>query len=114
MAADQGSRGAEFRRSPRKAVTRTVVIVYGAPPVSARGTMFDISADGAMVRLPPSHRLPAMVHMIDLAERLAYECSVCRQDEGRCGLRFLKRHALPSLPKEMNFLSAIWMDYAQR
>ena len=114
MSQGNGSAGAELRRSPRKAVTRTVIVVYDRQRVTARGTMFDISADGAMVRLPPSHKLPGIVHMIDLAERTIYECAVCRQEAGRCGLRFNRRFALPNLPGELNFLSAIWLDHAQR
>lgn len=79
-----------------------------------RATLQDVSPEGALVRIPVGHGLPSPIHVIDLAERAAYECGVIRQMEGHCGLRFINCYALQDLPADLAYLRDIWMEYAMR
>jgi hypothetical protein len=109
-----GANKAEARRAPRKAVSRTVVVVYGERRATVGGTLLNISSSGARIRIPARQELPDGFFLIDLTEKTAYLCVVMNHIAGVYGVKFVNRHPLSSLPPTLGFLSAIWMDFAQR
>lgn len=104
---------ADNRRAPRKSVARSAVVVYGERHHTVSATVENISSSGALISLRPEHALPETVFLIDIGERLVYQCAVAHHAAGKCGLRFLNRHPLAQLPPGLNYLAVIWLEFAR-
>lgn len=104
----------EARRTPRKAVSRTAVVVYGERNAALNATILNISSGGGKIKTAARHDLPEAFFLIDLAEKTVYLCAVMDRAGGAYGVKFVNRHPLSSLPPTLSFLSTIWMDFAKR
>jgi hypothetical protein len=106
--------GPEARGAARKKVTRSGVIVYADDAGTMACTIADISESGARLLFRASHKPPMRFYLIDLQDRMAFDGLVAWQNSSQCGIRFLARHPLAKLPRELRFLQSAWLEAARR
>lgn len=103
------------RRESRKRTLMNGRIAHQDGGASLGCTILDLSASGARIRVAPGHVLPSHFHLINMQERTAYEVKVVWQKDQFAGLKFDSTYILGgSLPKHLEYLRKLWMDYATR
>lgn len=104
----------ETRRAGRKASARTAIVVYGEKRAVMSATILDIAAGGARIKTPARATLPDTFFVIDLATETAYLCAVMHHTGDICGVKFMNRHPLTSVPPSLEFLRNIRTRFAPR
>lgn len=103
------------RRNLRKRTLINGRISQHEADASLDCTILDLSASGARIRTAPGHVLPSHFHLINMRDRAAYEVKVVWQKDQFAGLQFDSSHILGgALPKHLQYLRKLWMDYATR
>ena len=103
------------RRDRRRSVLLTAVVVSRDGKEVRDCTMLDVSDTGARLRLSRPGAVPPGSMLIDLRNRKAYELLVAWQNQSQCGVRFVKSHLIDAnLPKDLAYLSHVWLAYATR
>jgi hypothetical protein len=97
------------RRHPRVLVNRPCRLVQPKAAPTA-GTIVDISAGGARVRLGRADALPQQLVLVDLTEGLAFEAEIAWRKDTEIGLKFLRRHDLKGLaPAHLLAAKTVWL-----
>jgi hypothetical protein len=96
-------------RDPRQRVLLGGKIVYGEEGAyTVDCAIKDMSAGGARVAVGKRDSLPAQVYLIDIRAGAAYEAEVVWRRSPQFGLRFVKRHDLTEMPRELRYLARLW------
>jgi hypothetical protein len=100
----------DARRTERKSVLNRAMVVVANGTVKIPCTIRDLSATGARIELARAVDLPAIVHLIDVPNHMAYEAAIARRQHPVYGLNFIQ--ALPlRKPTTPLFLRKLWFDH---
>ena len=95
----------EARKSQRKRVILRGKIIYNEGAFTVDCRIRDISEGGARILLPEGQVIPTRVILIDMRDRLAYECEVAWFQGAERGLKFLQKYSLRGeLPPTLVYL----------
>jgi hypothetical protein len=83
---------ADRRGSPRRKTRFKATIVHGAQRETIDCTVRDLSETGARLRLETPEALPAIFHLIWLADRAVLEVEAVWRSSGEMGVKFLSKH----------------------
>lgn len=94
----------ENRFAPRRKRQLPAAIYFDGVPAGVRCTIIDVSTTGARIKLQPGWEATLRnsggnakrARLVDLAERVSYECHVVRTGADELGLRFSAPPTLPS------------------
>ncbi len=100
---------ANKRRASRKAVFNRARVTYDKGRTSLRCAIRDISSTGARIEISRSNPLPAIVHLVDLPQRIAYEASVVWRRPPLYGLAFVQSQPLSSADTPL-YLRKLWFE----
>lgn len=96
----------ENRFAPRRKRQLPAAIYFDGVPAGVRCTIIDVSTTGARIKLQPGWEATLRntggnakrARLVDLAEKVSYECHVVRADTQEMGLRFSAPPTLPAAP----------------
>ena len=95
----------EGRKSARKRVILRGKVIYNEGVFTVDCRIRDISEGGARILLPEGQVIPTRVILLDMRDRLAYECAVAWARGPEYGLKFLQKYSLRGeLPPALVYL----------
>lgn len=100
------------RRTPRKTARARARVTFDRGNTSLRCEIRDISATGAQVEIAGAKAPPAIIHLVDMPRRLAYEASVIWRRPPLYGLAFIETLPLTK-PDTPLYLRKLWFECAR-
>ena len=103
------------RPPPRRRVLLGGLITYGQGTHCFSCTIRDFSETGARISMTPRHALPSSIFLINLRDRVAYECRTKWSKGGEAGLAIEKVMPLDKLAdSKLGFLKRLGNSEATR
>jgi hypothetical protein len=109
MAMQSTDSGSNQRRSTRKQVQFSAFLSADKGTTHFGCTIRDLSETGARVRLTRNIDLPAIVHLVDVTNKIAYEAAVVWRRAPLYGLAFTNSYKLSSTETPL-FLRKLWFE----
>ena len=104
---------AERRPSPRSRVLLSGIVVYGDGAYSFDCAFRNLSATGARVAMGKNMQFPSQFFLINIRDRVAYECDVVWNKAGEVGVSFRATIALSAITDPaLGYLKKLWLSKA--
>jgi len=95
----------EGRKSPRRRVLLRGKVLYNEGAFTVDCRIRDMSDGGARILLPDGQVIPTRVILLDMRDRIAYECEVAWFRAPEYGVKFLQKYSLRGdLPPTLMYL----------
>ena len=104
---------AERRPSPRSRVLLSGIVVYGDGAYSFDCAFRNLSATGARVAMGKNMQFPSQFFLINIRDRVAYDCEVVWIKAAEVGVTFKATIALSALTDPaLGYLKKLWLSKA--
>ena len=104
---------AERRPSPRSRVLLSGIVVYGDGAYSFDCAFRNLSATGARVAMGKNVQFPSQFFLINIRDRVAYDCEVVWNKAGEVGVAFKATIALSAITDPaLGYLKKLWLAKA--
>ena len=106
---------AKASRRPRKPVLLTGILAYTNGTHSLDCTFRDLSETGARIAIKKSVQLPSGFYLINIRDRVAYDCQAVWNKGSDVGVAFKKILPLADITdSKLGFLKRLWLSRATR
>lgn len=109
---EKTSTEANQRRTLRKSVTAHAFLTVDKGGTHFGCSIRDLSDSGARIRLSRNVELPAIVHLVDIPDKMAYEAAVIWRRAPHYGLAFTYSYPLTTTATPL-FLRKLWYESAR-
>jgi hypothetical protein len=104
---------AERRPKPRSRVLLSGLIVYGDGAYSFDCSFRNLSETGARVMVGKNHQFPSEFFLINVRDRVAYDCRIVWNKGGEVGVAFKATIALSAVTDpRLAYLKKLWLAKA--
>ena len=104
---------AERRPKPRKRVLLTGIVAYGNGAHSFHCTIRNLSETGARLAVGNNAQFPSDFFLINIRDRVAYDCAVVWNKAGEVGVTFKATIALSAITDPaLGYLKKLWLAKA--
>ena len=104
---------AERRPSPRSRVLLSGILTYGDGAYSFDCAFRNLSATGARVVMAKNAQFPSQFFLINIRDRVAYDCKVVWNKGGEVGVAFKATVALSAITDPgLAYLKKLWLAKA--
>jgi len=104
---------AERRPSPRSRVLLSGIVVYGDGAYSFDCAFRNLSATGARLAMGKNMQFPSQFFLINIRDRVAYDCEVVWNKAGEVGVTFKATIGLSTITDPaLGYLKKLWLAKA--
>ena len=104
---------AERRPSPRSRVLLSGIVTYGDGAYSFDCSFRNLSKTGARVMVGINMQFPSQFFLINIRDRVAYDCDVVWNKAGEVGVNFKATIALSAITDPaLGYLKKLWLSKA--
>jgi len=104
---------AERRPSPRSRVLLSGIVVYGDGAYSFDCAFRNLSSTGARVAMGKNMQFPSQFFLINIRDRVAYDCDVVWNKAGEVGVNFKATIGLSAITDPaLGYLKKLWLAKA--
>jgi len=104
---------ADRRPSPRMRVLLAGIVVYGDGAYSFDCTFRNLSATGARIVMGKTVQFPSEFFLINVRDRVAYDCKLAWNKGGEVGVNFKATISLPAITDPaLAYLKNLWLAKA--
>ena len=105
----------DAERQRRKSVLLTGIVAYADGTRSFDCTVHDLSGSGARIAAGKTMQLPSRFYLINIRDRVAYDCEAVWNRGSEAGIAFKKVLPLASITDPaLGFLKRLWLSKATR